>query len=160
MAAQNDFAEFASEQIADLIKQADSKAVSTLYVLGISTAALLTRINTIKASGGATPMWGAVFAVAVLLILVALKSVITVIYPRGGKPEKGDMTYFESIAAYKKEVYVKAGLALTEEDAAKALYGNAYNLARVAHNKYRALRVALTLTATSIVTTILILFLA
>ncbi len=160
MAGQNDFAKFSASQIADLIKQADAKAVSTLYVLGISTAALLTRINTIKASGGATPMWGAVFAVAVLLILVALKSVITVIYPRGGKPEKGDMTYFESIAANKKETYIKTGMALTDEAALKALYQNAYNLAKVAHNKYHALRVALTLTATSIVTTILILFLA
>ncbi len=158
--ARTDFAEFASEQIADLIKQADAKAVSTLYVLGISTAALLARINMIKASGGATPMWGAVFAVAVFLVLMALKSIITVIYPRGGKPEKGDMAYFESIAAYKKETYVKNGMALTDEAVAKALYGNAYNLARVAQSKYHALRVALALTGTSIVTTILILFLA
>jgi hypothetical protein len=62
--------------------------------------------------------------------------------------------------AQKKEAYVKAGLALTDDAIAKALYGNAYNLAKVAHNKYHALRVALALTATSIVTTILILFLA
>ena len=158
--AQMDFPKFSAGQIADLIKQADAKAVSTLYVLGISTAALLARINTVRASGGATPMWGAAFAVAVLLILVALKSVITVIYPRGGKPEKGDMTYFESIVANKKETYVKNGLTLTDDDIAKALDSNAYNLAKVAHSKYHALRVALALTATSIVTTILILFLA
>jgi len=157
---QTDFPKFSASQIADLIKQADAKAVSTLYVLGISTAALLTRINTIKASGGTSPMWGAVFAIAVLLILVALKSIITVIYPRGSKSEKGDMTYFESIAANKKETYIKTGMAMTDDDIAKALYGNAYNLAKVTHNKYHALRIALALTGTSIVTTIVILFLA
>ena len=158
--AQTDFPKFSAGQIANLIKQADAKAVSTLYVLGISTAALLARINAIKGGGGASPMWGAVFAVAVLLILVALKSIITVIYPRGGTPEKGDMTYFESIATNKKETYIKTGMALTDDAIAKALYNNTYNLAKVAHRKYHALRIALTLTGTSIVTTILILFLA
>jgi hypothetical protein len=157
MAAHNDFAKFSSNQIADLIKQADAKAVSTLYVLGISTAALLARINAVKAAGGPNPAWGMTFAIAILLILISLKAVLSVIYPRGGKPEKGDMTYFESIAAQTKDAYLKNALGMTEDNIARAIHTNAYNLACVASKKYRALRVSLITTASSIVTTILIL---
>ena len=155
--ARADFPKFSATQFADLIKQADTKATSTLYVLGISTAALMARLTSLKSSGSITPMWGMLFAVAGLLIVVAFKAIISVIYPRLGKPQKGDMLYFESVAQETRAHHAKRGMALSEEDEVKALYGNAWSLAQVAHNKYKALRAALALTGISVIATIAIL---
>lgn len=153
----SDFPKFSATQIADLIKQADTKATSTLYVLGISTAALMARLTSLKSSGAITPMRGMLFALAGFLIVVAFKTIMSVIYPRLGKPKKGDALYFESIALETQANHTKRGMALSEEDELRALHANAWNLARVAHKKYHALRLALALTALSVVTTIAIL---
>lgn len=155
--ARADFPKFSATQIADLIKQADAKATSTLYVLGISTAALMARLTSLKSSGTITPMWGMLFALAGFLIIIAFKTIISVIYPRLGKPQKGDNLYFESIVLETQASHAKRGMALSEDDEVKALYGNAWSLAQVAHKKYAALRLALALTGLSVAATIAIL---
>ncbi len=158
--ANTDFPKFVAGQTADLIKQADAKATSTLYVLGISTAALMARLTAVKASGMMTPRWTVFFAIAIFMIILAFKSIIAVIYPRLGKPAKNDLTYFESVAAMTKEAHAKEGTGMDDHDVARALHGNAWSLAQVAHRKYHALRVALAMTGVSIASTILILLLA
>ena len=158
--ANTDFPEFLAGQTADLIKQADAKATSTLYVLGISTAALMARLTAVKSSGAMTPQWTMFFAIAIVMIILAFKSIIAVIYPRLGKPAKNDLTYFESVASMTKESHAEQGIAMTDAEISRALHGNAWSLAQVAHRKYHALRIALAMTGISIASTILILLLA
>lgn len=155
--ARTDFPKFSATQIADLIKQADTKATSTLYVLGISTAALMARLTSLKSSGAITPMRGMLFALAGFLIVIAFKTIISVIYPRLGTPQKGDPLYFESIVLETQASHAERGIELSEDDEVRALHTNAWNLAQVAHRKYAALRIALALTGVSVAGTILIL---
>ena len=155
-----DFPKFTAAQIADLIKQADTKATATFYVLGITTAALLTRLTAIKTAGGITMEWMSLFTIAIVLILLAFKSIIAVIYPRFSKGERNDLVYFENIVLEQKEDYVARGMQLEEKEIAEAMYRNVYNLALIAHRKYHALRIALGLTGISIIATIVILFLS
>ena len=154
-----DFPKFLFTQLSDLIRQADAKAQATFYVLGITTAALLARLNAIKASGVVTMMWLGAFMLSVLLILLALKSIIAVIFPRLSPGSKTGLVYFRDILAHEPDEFVRAGLALSEDDAARRVYEQVYRLAAIADAKYRALRYALTLTGLAIVSAILVLFL-
>ncbi|GEM_PF-5321971 len=53
-----DFPKFIASAIADQIKQADTKAVGVLGILGIVTGALLSRLNSLKAVVGVShPSW-------------------------------------------------------------------------------------------------------
>ena len=154
-----DLPKFVAIQMADLIKLADAKAIALFSVLGIMTAALLARLTAVRFQVKLTSLDMSLIAyfISGFLIFLALKTVITVIYPRLSKGNVKGMTYFGDIVARSVEKYVEQGLKLTEEETAKNLYRHAYNLARVADAKFKALQFAYLLTGVAISWTIIVL---
>ncbi|MEN9649741.1 MAG: hypothetical protein RL094_708 [Candidatus Parcubacteria bacterium] len=152
-----DFPKYIATSITDQIKQADTKAFGTIGIIGIATSALLARLSVIKAAKGIIdPVWIALFGISALLILIAIKFSITVVYPRLTKPKKEDMTYFADIAALSKQEFIEWGSKLTTEGVINETYKNAYNIALIAKKKYAALQKAMFFTAVAIAWAILV----
>lgn len=160
MSTNTDFPKFIATQLADLIKQADTKATATFYVLGITAAALLARLTATKLNNAGNVVWMGLFVIAAILILVALKTIITVIYPRLGKGSKKGFIYFKDITSQSLAEYVERGRRVSEEETVTLLYEHAHNLARISEAKFRALRYALILTGVAIVWAMFVLLLA
>ncbi len=150
-----DFPKYICTSIADQIRQADTKAFGTLGIVGITTGAVLSRLSALKTSlGGINETWLILFAVSAILIIIALKKSVAVVYPRLSRPkpaEQRDKTYFLDIAEYSKEDFVSWGKNVVAEDVVEESYKNAYNLAQIAKKKYAALRHAMFATVTALV---------
>lgn len=147
-----DFPKYIATSITDQIKQADTKAFGTIGIIGIATSALLARLSVLKgAKGIINPVWIVLFAVSAFLILIAIKTAISVVYPRLSKPKKEDMTYFGDIASLTREEFVQWGKDLTLEGVIFETYKNAYSIAKIAEKKYHALRKAMIFTAIALI---------
>ncbi len=156
-----DFPKFISTSIADQIKQADTKAVGVLGILGIVTGGLLSRLNSIKnVSGIEDPKWIFILGFSVVMILLCMKAIVLVVYPRLSKKGSENMTYFQDIAGFSQEEYVNRGKALTTDEIITNTYITAHNLANIATKKYKALREAMILTIVTIIWTIGVLLLS
>lgn len=150
-----DFPKFVSTAIADQIKQADTKAVGVLGILGIVTGALLSRLNVIKSvTGVAHPLWIFIFGFSVIMILFCMKAIIRVVYPRLSKKGSDSLTYFQDISSVSRGDFVARARSLNTDQVVEQTYSNAYSLATIATKKYRALRHAMLLTGITIVWTI------
>lgn len=149
-----DFPKYLSTSIADQIKQADTKAFGTLGIIGITTGAVLSRLSAIKSTmGGVDEKWLVLFTVSAILIILALKASVSVVYPRLSKSNKSqkDKTYFMDIAEYTKDEFVAWGKSVVVEDVIEESYKNAYNLAQIAKKKFVALKKAMGLTLVALV---------
>jgi hypothetical protein len=150
-----DFPKFIAVSIADQIKQADTKAFGTISIIGIVTAALLSRLNSLKASVGVlNDTWLILFGISAILILVALKAAVTVVYPRLSKPGKESFTYFGDISSITKDQFIEWGKGLTFDQVRDQTYINAYSLSKIADKKYKSLRRAMLATVLAIVWTL------
>lgn len=147
-----DFPKFIATSIADQIKQADTKAFGTISIIGITTAALLSRLAGLKATLDViSPVWLLLFVISIGFIFFALKAAVLVVYPRLTTSKKEDMTYFLDISSMTKEEFLSLGKSLTTEGVIEATYKNAYNLSHVAAKKYKALRKAMIFTLIALV---------
>ncbi|GEM_PF-5970718 len=89
------------------------------------------------------------------MILLSMKAILRVVYPRISKKGGGDsMTYFQNIAGSSREEYIARGSKLTADEVIANSYMNAHDLAAVASKKYKALREAMILTIITIIWTI------
>ena len=157
----SDFPKFVCTLISDQIKQADAKAIGVLSILGIVTAALLSRLGSLKGiSGLMDPKWVFIFSFSVVMIVITMKFIVRVVYPRASKGGNGNMLYFKDIATQSKEDYLTRGLELNNADIIRETYADAYNLAKVADKKYAALRRAMIATTVTIIWTIAVLLLS
>jgi p-aminobenzoyl-glutamate transporter AbgT len=153
-----DFPKFIFTSLADQIKQADTKAFGLLTIIGIVTAALVTRLNALKTSLGIThPLWIFIFSFSFVMILVSIKCVVRVVYPRAGKNTSKSMTYFRDIAAISREEYVRKGESLDAASIVRETYDNTYTLAQISNTKYKALREAIIVTVVTIAWTVCVL---
>jgi len=150
-----DFPKYIATSISDQIKQADTKALGTIGIISIITGALLSRLSVIKSNTGEiNNIWLVLFVVSVVLILLALKAAVVVVYPRLTKPKKEDLTYFGDIANLTKDEFVTWGKGLGTNEIVHETYKNAYNLAQIADKKYAALRRAMFFTVFAIMWTV------
>ncbi|NQV88040.1 MAG: hypothetical protein HQ402_00600 [Parcubacteria group bacterium] len=150
-----DFAKFISTNIADQIKQADTKAVGVLGVLGIVTGALLSRLNTLKSTiGVGHSLWVFLFAFSLIMIVITLKFIIRVVYPRTSLSKKKNLLFFKDIATFSHEEYVEQASELSPQEFIRETHGNSHNLACVADAKYKALRHAMIFTVITIIWTV------
>lgn len=156
-----DFPKFIYTSIADQIKQADTKAVGILSIIGIVTAALLNRLSALKGSVGINhPMWVFIFAFSIIMLVLCMKSVIRVVYPRSTKGKHKNLIYFQDIASFSQEEYKSKGKSLSANEILDEVYSNTHNLAKIANSKYGALRQAMILTVITIVWTVAVLLLS
>lgn len=156
-----DFPKFIATSMADQIKQADTKAFGTLSIIGIMTAALLSRLSVIKSAQVAlSESWILLFGASAVLIIVALKFALAVVYPRLGKAEGKSLIYFKDIVLLKEEEFLRRGQDIDAGEIIRQTYLNAYNLARVAEKKYSELRKAISFTLLALVWTLVILLLS
>ena len=157
-----EFPRFIFNCIIDQIKQADTKAVGVLSILGIITSALMSRLNALKGMLGLDhPLWVILFSVSVIMILLSMKFIIRVVYPRDSKSKDKTMIYFKDIANHSSvNEYIDKGSRLVPEDMARETYSNVYYLARIATQKYAALRQAMVLTIITLIWTIGVLLLS
>ncbi len=150
-----DFPKYIATSITDQIKQADTKAFGTIGIIGISTSALLTRLSAIKAAHGIiSDTWIILFGISAILILIALKAAVAVVYPRLSKPTGKDMTYFGDIVGLDREEFLEWGKKLTLDGVVHETYKNAYSIAQIASKKYKALHNAMVFTLIALVWTI------
>ena len=157
-----DFPRFVVTQIADQIKQADTKAFGVMGVLGAITIALLARLNALKEiSTVYDPVWVFLFLASAAFIGLSLLAVMKVVYPRLGRGVGGfggefhdTMTFFRSVVKMSEEEYVKKGLALSNQDIIEESYHNAHDLAAIADKKYHALRIAMAQTGLALLWTL------
>jgi hypothetical protein len=150
----SEFPRYIAEGIANHIRQADTKAIGTLGIIGITTGALLSRLASLKLSGGVGNLWLFLFTVSAVLILLALKVTVSVVRPRLSVNTGKDMMFFMDIVRTTKEEYVAWGKGLSLEDIISQTYETAYNLARVADNKYKALHRATFFTTLALMWTV------
>ncbi len=156
-----DFPKFIATSMADQIKQADTKAFGTLSIIGIMTAALLTRLSVIKSAHAVlSDFWIILFGISAVLIITALKSALAVVYPRMGKAEGKSLLYFKDISSFKEEEFLNWGQQVDVREIVRQTYLNAYNLARVADKKYAELQRAILFTLLALVWTLVILLLS
>jgi hypothetical protein len=152
-----DFPKFISTSITDQIKQADTKAFGTLGIIGIIISALLSRLSALKAAEGViSPLWLILFGISAVLILIALKASLKVVYPRLSKPTKKDMTYFGDISGLSKEEYVEWGRNANLNTIIYESYNNVHNISLVASKKYAALQKAMISTGIALIWTVFI----
>jgi hypothetical protein len=150
-----DFPKYIATSITDQIKQADTKAFGTIGIIGISTSALLARLASIRSAKGLiSHTWLVLFGISAILILIALKAAISVVYPRLSKPTGKDMTYFGDIVGLNREQFIAWGSNLTTEAVIHETYKNAYSIAKIASKKYNALRKAMLFTLVALIWTI------
>jgi hypothetical protein len=154
----HDFARFVFSTISDQIKQADTKAFGILGTLGILTAALLTRLASIKSATGLNTTWVILFIVSSLLIILALKSVILVVFPRLNKNDTNERSilYFQDIIAEKKISYVQKASNYKNNKILDFIYSDIHNLSNIANLKFIALRKALIISIIAFIWTIII----
>ena len=155
-----DFSRFIVQNLADQIKQADTKAFGIMGVLGILTAGLLTRLNAIKSPTGVTVEWAVLFIISACLIILALKAVIRVVYPRMSFSANDGVIYFNDILKNESKEFVRKGLALSAEETIHESYKDAYSLATIAKAKFKALRYALITVVVAFIWTMVILILS
>ena len=156
-----DFPKFITNSIADQIKQADTKAVGVLSILGIVTGALLARLNAIKIMVGISdPLWIFIFGISVVMIMLSMKAIVRVVYPRLSKKNGGNMTYFADISLSSQQEYISGMRALSTDEIISKSYLLTYNLAKIASKKYRALQQAMILTMFTIIWTIAVILLS
>ncbi len=156
-----DFPKFIFNTISDQIKQADTKAVGVLGILGIVTGALLSRLNTIKDHMGIyDPKWVVIFTFSTIMVVITMKFIVRVVYPRGSSSNTKNMIYYKDISLYSKDEYIKRGESLLNTDILKETYNDVYNIAGVASRKYKALRLAMLMTIITIIWTIAVLLLS
>jgi hypothetical protein len=158
----HDFARFVFSTVSEQIKQADTKAFGILGILGILTMALLNRLAGIKSITGITPTWILLFVISALLIMLALKSVIRVVFPRLSKNEihERSILYFQDIIAEKKVGYIQKATNYKEDEILSHIYQDIHNLAQIASSKFTALRKSLIIIIIAFVWTILIILLS
>ncbi|MDO8564185.1 MAG: DUF5706 domain-containing protein [Nanoarchaeota archaeon] len=158
----HDFARFTFSTINDQIKQADTKAFGILGTLGILTVALLTRLANIKSATGITPTWIILFIISALLIILALKSVIIVVFPRLNKNDINERSilYFQDIAAEKKINYVQKASNYKNDQILSSIYRDIHNISNIANLKFTALRKSLIISIITFIWTIVIILLS
>lgn len=144
----------------DQVKQADAKALGTFGALAILMGALATRITSLGGTDALNTPWLLILGSGAVLILLALKSLISVVYPRDAKTTVKDMLYFKSISNIPQADFINWGKELTTEDALEELYRSAHNLAKIAESKYAALRKAMIATGFALAVTIVALVLS
>ena len=104
--------------------------------------------------GSGHPLWIFIFGMSVVMILLSIKSIIRVVFPRLSKKGSDSMTYFKDISSVSKEDFISKGKSLSTEDIINESYNNAYALSVIATKKYLALREGIIITLITIVWTI------
>jgi hypothetical protein len=158
----HDYARFTFSTLTDQIKQADTKAFGILGILGVLTAGLLSRLNTLKSAVGINPTWIVLFIISAILIIVALKAVIRVVFPRLSTNQLSERSilYFKDIVAQPKQQYVHRATTYTTEKLLEELYKDIYNISNIVDAKFASLRKALILTIITFAWTIAIILLS
>ncbi len=158
----HDFARFVFSTISDQIKQADTKAFGVLGILGVLTAALLSRLASIKSATGITTTWIVLFIISALLIVFALKLVVRVVFPRlaTNKSNEKSILYFRDIINQPKAHYVQIAQSYSHEGLLTSLYQDTHNLAGIADAKFSTLRNALIMAVITFAWTITIILLS
>lgn len=155
-----DFPKTVVSSLSDQIRQADTKAAGTITFLGIIGGILIREIDLLKNSlGDRSYIWFVVVIVSAVMLMLAFKAVIRVLYPRISKGSKEGMYYFKDILQNSKEEYTKKGVYMTNEGIARQLYSTSYALSKVLEAKFKALKLAMILTLIVLVWTIVVIIL-
>lgn len=139
------------------IKLADTKAAWTFSVLAVGTGALLSRIASIDWSIPQDMKTIMLPIIAAIILVLAFKRVVLVMYPRFSEGKPSGLIYFKDIVSQSKTAYIKKGLALTEEQIIEDLYKQNYDLSKIVDKKFNSLRSAIISTAIALIVTIIVL---
>lgn len=153
------YSQFVNSNLYEQIKFADTKAALIFSVLGIATAAIVSRGIKIDWVQVNVSFIVILLGIAVILIIISLKSVFAVLYPRYNKSKRKGTFYFEDILNYNKNEYVNKGVSLSDNETAKELFEQSYVLADIVNRKFRAIRHAMITTAITLAYTVMILML-
>ena len=146
------FPQYIATAITDQIKQADTKALGMLGVLGVLISALLAKLNTLKSAlTTSNPLWLFIFGFSAIMVLLSLKFILAVVYPRSSKTKSASLIYFKDIASANRTAYLERGESLSEAEIVRENYANAHALAGVANRKYQALKRAMICTIITLV---------
>lgn len=153
---QLDFLKSVNSYLLEQIKLADTKAAWTFSVLGIATAAIISKLTKIEWESLFNTKMG-LFFIATILIVVSVKKIVYVIYPRVADGSKSGIFYFRDIQAHKKEEYLQKIMNLNEEKVIESFGNQVYALSQIADKKFKALRFAMISTVITLIWVIFIL---
>ena len=137
------FPQHINTYLQEQIRLADTKAAWVFSILGVATAALSTILSKFSLSEFGTTRIISIMVVSAVLIFLAFKHIVLVMYPRLSKGSNNGMMYFRDIITQSKEEYIQRGLGLGEDGIIKELYTQAYNLSRIVEKKFKELRIAI-----------------
>ncbi len=146
-----DFPRQILNSVQEQIKLADTKAAWIFSVLSVGTGALITKTSRIDWNIVNKAEAMVLIAISTILIVLAFKNIIRVIYPRITKGNSSGMIYFGDIVSQQKKDYVKKGLSIKEEEIVKQLYEQSHVLSSIAEKKFKTLKTALLLTIIAII---------
>lgn len=143
-----DFLYRAAQTIDSQVQFADAKVSGVVLILGIGLADLLRQTRSFLDARDLSPAYGWLSTIACLIaVLAALATVIQVgrtLFPRR-RPALGSLFFFGAVAAYDSpEKYAEKVWFSRERELFDAMATQAWNLATIAANKYRHLRLAYT----------------
>ncbi|HLD12161.1 MAG TPA: Pycsar system effector family protein [Candidatus Nanoarchaeia archaeon] len=137
------FATYLNTYLSEQIKLADTKGAWTFSVLAAGTATFSAITSKMPVEQLRQFRTLFLFACTIILLTIAFKHVMLVMYPRMGKGTKNRYIYFNDIMTTTKETYIRDIMNTNETTKTKMLLGNAYDLAAITQKKFKHLRLAI-----------------
>ena len=140
------FATEALDRFSDWVRFADAKAGAVMVVLGLGLADVVKRAAAFSRAGHAPSLWGEVATVAFWvscgLAVATTTAVVKTLFPRVSPGEEslayfGDVAKADSPAAYRHLLHT-----LSEDELADHIAAQAWDLSRIARDKFVRIRVA------------------
>ncbi|MBI5803145.1 hypothetical protein HY448_00455 [Candidatus Pacearchaeota archaeon] len=153
-----DFIKSVNSYLFDQIRLADTKAAWTFSVIGVSTAALVSRISKLDLVDWMIKSKVILMIIAFGLIVFSVKNVVHVIYPRVREGSKLGLFYFKDITSQKKEEYAEKISNLSEQRILKDLSLQAHALSGIVDEKFKTLRIAIVSTIITLLWVVIVLF--